>query len=160
MRYFEEPMAQRSIAVVGAHHPARNLALAHLLSQCIAEHGWGERLMVNSGGVADGVGRAGMAELAALSRAGFDLGHSSCPDLASDPTLLEEADLLVVGSDAEAQIVIQWPESEGKEVFALTDFLEDESSAMDDPGADLVQFISQAAEAVPLLLRALVAMRT
>jgi protein-tyrosine-phosphatase len=156
---FEEPMAQRSIAVVGAHHPVRNLALAHLLSQCIAEHGWSERLVVAAAGVADGAGRAGMADLAALARSGLELGRASCPDLASDPTVVEEADLLVVGSDAEADIVIQWPESEGKEVFALTDFIEEEPSAMDDPTADLAQFVSQAAEAVPLLLRALIAMR-
>jgi protein-tyrosine-phosphatase len=133
--------------------------LAHLLADCIAKHGWAERLEVTLAGVADGAGRAALADLEALARTGLDVTRGNCPDLAADPSLVEEADLLVVGSDAEASIVIQWPESEGKQIFALTDYLDDEPSALDDPGADLARFVNQAAEAVPLLLRAVVAMR-
>jgi hypothetical protein len=33
-------------------------------------------------------------------------------------------------------------------------------SALDDPDADLVQFVSQAAEAIPHLLRVVLAMRS
>ena len=95
-----------------------------------------------------------------LSRSGVDLSSANCPDLATDPRMVEEADYLVVGSDDEAGIVISWPEAVGKQVYALTEFLPEAPSALDDPDADLVQFVSQAAEAIPQLLRAVLAMRS
>ena len=157
---FEEPTAPRSITVVGVHRPSRNLALAQLLSECIAKHGWGERLAVSSAGLADGAGHASLGEVEMLSRSGVDLSSANCPDLATDPRMVEEADYLVVGSDDEAGIVISWPEAVGKQVYALTEFLPEAPSALDDPDADLVQFVSQAAEAIPQLLRAVLAMRS
>lgn len=160
MVMFEEPMAKRSITVVGAHRPARNLAVAQLLIDSIAKHGWSERLDVSSVGVADGAGRAPIGEVELLLRSGVDLDRAHCPDAMVDRRIVDEADLLVVGSDDEAGLVISWPESAGKQVYALTEFLDEEPSAMDDPEADLVQFVTQAAEAIPHLLRVLVAIRT
>jgi protein-tyrosine-phosphatase len=156
---FEEPAAKKSITVVGAHKPSRNLALAQLLSECIAKHGWSERLVVVAAGVADGAGRASLGDVQMLSRSGVDLDKANCPDFAADPRIVEEADCVVVGSDAEAGIVISWPESAGKQVYALTEFLNEEPSAMDDPAADLAQFVNQVTEAIPHLLRAVVAIR-
>jgi len=157
---FEEPMAKRSITVVGAHRPSRNLALAQLLSECIAKHGWSERLDVMTAGVADGAGRAPIGEVQILSRSGVELDRAHCPDVRVDRWIVEEADLVVVGSDDEAGIVISWPETAGKQVYALTEFLDQAPSAMDDPDADLVQFVNQATEAIPHLLRAVVAIRS
>jgi len=156
---FEEPAATRSISVVGAHRPSRSLALAHLLSDCIAKHGWSERFSVKAAGVLSGAGHAPPSDVEALSRGGVRLEATTCPDVSAEGWLVEEADYLVVGSDDEAGIVISWPESVGKQVYALTEYLHEFPSAMDDPDADLVQFINQATEAIPHLLRAVLAKR-
>ncbi len=160
MKMFEEPAASRSISVVGSHRPARNLALAHLLNDCISKHGWSERLTVTLGGVASGAGRAPAREIEALSRGGVNLDSNHCPDLNADRWIVEEADYVVVGSDDEAGLVISWPESAGKQVYALGEYLDEFPSAMDDPDADLVQFINQATEAIPHLLRVVLATRS
>lgn len=157
---FEEPAATREIAVVGANKPARSLALAHLLSDCIARHGWSERITVSTIGVASGAGPAQTDDVAALARSGVEVAATFCPDLAEDPTLIDEADYVVVCSDEEANVVIQCPESEGKQVYALTDFLGPEPTPLDDPDSDLASFVTQAAEAVPHLVRAVLSMRS
>jgi protein-tyrosine-phosphatase len=150
----------RAVAVVTTQSPVRGLIIEKLLGDSIATHGWGERLTVTAAGVEDGAGDLDETNAANLLRTGFELEMEQCPAVADDPELIEEADVFVCASSEEADVVMQWPQATGKKIYALTDFLGESGWACEDAGAELAMFIDQVSEAVPLLLRALVAMRS
>lgn len=150
----------RNVAIVTSQSPVRGLIIEKLLSESIAAHGWGERLSVTAAGVEAGAGDVGELQAANLSLGGFELDMEQCPAVEEDPELLEEADILVCASADEADTVMQWPEATGKKILALTDFLGESGWAFDDASAEIESFIDQAQEAVPLLLRVLVAARS
>lgn len=148
---------RRSIAVIGTQSPARSLAMAKILDDCIARHGWSERLSVRVSGFGPGAGLMAPAESEHLAAAGWGPSDRACPALESSPELVEAADYLVVGSDEEANLFIQWPGAEGKPVLAFCDFADPEASVLNDPRADLASFCHELVEAVPSLLRSIVA---
>jgi len=145
------------VAVIGSQSPARSAILAGLLLDSIALHGWGERLEVVSAGFGAG---AGPLDAEALAAAGIavtaELRHG-CPDVEAEPDALEESDVVVVPTGDDADLLISWPEADGKQVFALSDFLGEDGWAILDPRAPILEYVSQVREGVPLLLRALVA---
>jgi len=155
-------MARRngnSVAVVGTHSPARTLAMALALGDCIERHGWADRFRVFGLGFADGAGKPRAEELEMLAEAGLDVGGGECPDVEEHLELLEGASCLVVGCPDEAVMLLDWPEAEGKPVLALGDFLGEDGWALADPEADFGRFFEEVEEAAPRLLRALIAHR-
>jgi protein-tyrosine-phosphatase len=145
------------VAVVGSQSPGRSVILAGLLLDSIARHGWGERLEVVGAGLGAG---AGPLDLQALVAAGINVMEElrgGCPDVEAEPDTLEDSDIVVVPTGEDADLLISWPEADGKQVFALSDFLGDDGWAIVDPRAPIREYVSQVKEGVPLLLRALVA---
>ena len=145
------------VVVIGSQSPGRTPILAGLLLDSISRHGWGERLHVIGAGLGAG---AGPPDLQALEAAGIAVTEEllrGCPDVEEEADALEEGDVLVVPTGEDADFLISWPEVDGKQVFALSDFLGEDGWAIVDPGAPIVEYVSQVREGVPLLLRALVA---
>jgi protein-tyrosine-phosphatase len=96
----------------------------------------------------------------ALEAAGIDVTSGlgdGCPDIEAEPDALEESDVVVVVTGEDADLLISWPEADGKQVFALSDFLGEDGWAIVDPRSPIGEYVAQVREAVPLLLRALVA---
>jgi protein-tyrosine-phosphatase len=151
-------VVREHVAVVGTHSPERVLVMAAVLADEIARHGWSERVSVVAAGVGPGAGSPTL--LASLAAAGLDLDGVSCPDLAVDPGPLDDADRFVVGSGEDADLFLQWPQADGKEVVALADFVEGSDAAVDDPLADLDTFIAEVRDVMPHVLRVLIAERT
>jgi protein-tyrosine-phosphatase len=145
------------VAVIGSQSPDRSAILAGLLLDSIARHGWGERVEVLSAGLGPG---AGPLDARALAAAGIDVTSGlgdGCPDIEAEPDSLEESDVVVVVTGEDADLLISWPEADGKQVFALSDFLGEDGWAIVDPRSPIAEYVAQVREAVPLLLRALVA---
>jgi protein-tyrosine-phosphatase len=145
------------VAVVGSQSPGRSVILAGVLLDSIARHGWGERLEVVGAGLGAG---AGPLDAQALAAAGIDVMaelRGGCPDVEAEPATLVDSDIVVVTTGEDADLLISWPEADGKQIFALSDFLGDEGWAIVDPRAPILEYVSQVREGVPLLLRALVA---
>lgn len=145
------------VAVVGSQSPGRSAILAGLLGDSIDRHGWGERIEVV--GVGFGAG-AGPVEPQALAAAGIIVTEGlrrGCPDVEAEPDALDESDVVVVATGDDADLLISWPEADGKQIFALSDFLGEDGWAVLDPGAPILEYVSQVREGIPLLLRALVA---
>jgi hypothetical protein len=95
--------------------------------------------------------------LAAAGIAVTDELRRGCPDVEVQPDTLEDSDVVVVPTGEDADFLISWPEAEGKQVFALSDFLGEDGWAVVDPGSPILEYVSQVREGIPLLLRALVA---
>ncbi len=152
-----QTQARRSIAVIGTQSPARSLAMGLILDDCIARHGWSERLQVRVSGVGRGAGAVPRGETEHLLAAGLVSPNGECPALEQSPELVEGADYLVVGSGEEADLFIHWPGAEGKPVLAFCDFTDPDASVLGDPRADLTVFCQELADAVPRLLRSIVA---
>jgi protein-tyrosine-phosphatase len=150
---------RKHVAVVGAFSPDRVLVLASMLAEEVARHGWSERLEVTPAGVGAGAGDADDAVVARLAAAGIELGETSCPDVELDASLLDDADCFLVASGGEADELLQWREAEGKEVMAVADCLDENAEAIEDPFADLEAFVAEVREALPDVLRMLVAER-
>ncbi|RMD83214.1 MAG: hypothetical protein D6815_07125 [Candidatus Dadabacteria bacterium] len=145
--------------MIGTQSPGRTLAMGLLVADCIARHGWSERLKVECAGFGDGAGVPSPAELGLMAEAGLDTSLPECPDVEARLDMLEQANYLVVGCADDAVMFLEWPEAEGKQVLALSDFLGDEGWALGDPDADFGVFFTEAEAAAPLLLRALIAHR-
>lgn len=145
------------IAVLGTSDPSRNLAISALLQECIERHGWSERLDVSAAGYANGAGRMERGASRELSERGVCPAKDRCPDVEIDAAPIASADCLVVATDEEADLFLTWPESSGKQVFALTEFLGSEGWAVGDPTSDLSVFIKQVSDAVPMVLRSIIA---
>jgi len=128
--------------------------MASVLNDCIAKHGWSERLEVAAAGLGRGAGRPDDRELALIPAGRADL---ACPDVEAEPGVIDAAECLVVGSGAEAELFCQWPGTEGKQVLAFCDFAGDDATSIEDPSADLARFCDDVAEVAPSLLRSLVA---
>ena len=145
------------VAVIGSQSPGRSAILAGVLLDSIARHGWGERLEVIGAGLGAG---AGPLDTQALAAAGIDVTKElrrGCPDVEAEPDALEGSDVVVVPTGDDADFLISCPEADGKQIFALSDFLGEDGWAILDPLAPLVEYVSQVREGVPLLLRALIA---
>lgn len=145
------------VAVIGSQSPDRSAILAALLLDSIARHGWGERVEVVGAGL--GLG-AGALNTRALSAAGIHVTSgpgAGCPDIEAEPDTLEESDAVVVATGEDADLLITWPEADGKQIFALSDFLGEDGWAILDPRSPMADYVAQVREGVPLLLRALVA---
>jgi hypothetical protein len=145
------------VAVIGSQSPGRSAILASLLLDLVARHGWGERLEVVGAGLGAGAGPLDAGALAAAGVTVTEELRRGCPDVEEEPGALEDSHVLVVPTGDDADLLISWPEADGKQIFALSDFLGEDGWAIVDPGAPIVEYISQVREGVPLLLRALVA---
>jgi len=145
------------VTVIGSQSPTRSAIFTGLLVDTIARHGWGERLQVIGVGLGSG---AGPRDAQAIASAGILVNQDLCggyPDVEEEPAALEDSDVVVVSTGEDADFLISWPEVDGKQIFALSDFLGEDGWAIVDPGAPIGEFVSQVREGVPLLLRALVA---
>ncbi len=147
----------KSIAVLGTSDPSRNLAISALLRECIERHGWSERLEVSAAGYAGGAGKVASAAFAELTARGVCPAKDRCPDIEIDAAPIAAADCLVVATDEEADLFLTWPESTGKPLFALTEFLGSDGWAVGDPSSDLALFLKQVGDAVPMVLRSIIA---
>lgn len=145
------------VAVIGSQSPDRSAILAGLLLDSIARHGWGERLEVIGAGLGAGAGQADKKVLADAGLASTPELGNECLDVEAEPDALDESDVLVVSTGEEADLLISWPEADGKQIFALSDFLGEDGWAVSDPAAPMAEYVSQVREGIPLLLRALVA---
>jgi len=145
------------VAVIGSQSPDRSAILTGLLLDSIARHGWGERLEVVGAGVGPGAGRWSERVLSEVGVAMASELRGGWPDIDEEPDTLEESDVVVVPTGEDADLLISWPEADGKQIFALSDFLGEDAWAIVDPRAPLGEYVSQVKEGVPLLLRALVA---
>lgn len=149
--------AFRSIAVISTQSPARVAAMASVLEDCIARHGWSERLGIEPAGYRKGAGNVARTDLRTLAKAGLGETSREYPDAEADPAHLAHVHCVVVGSEDEAHLLLQWPGAQGKQVFAFGDYVDDMRTAIDDPEAELSAFCEQIAEVASLLLRSLVA---
>jgi hypothetical protein len=131
--------------------------LAGLLLDSIARHGWGERLQVVGAGLGAGAGPLDTQALAAAGIAVTEELRGGCPDVEAEPATLEDSDVFVVPTGEDADFLISWPEADGKQIFALSDFLGEDGWAVVDSGSPIPEYVSQVREGVPLLLRALLA---
>ncbi len=150
----------KSVAVIGTQSPGRTLAMGLLVGDSVQRHGWGERLRVECAGFGDGAGLPREEEVALIADAGLRADDLETPDVEANLGMLAAASYLVVGCADDAVMFLDWPEAEGKQVLAMSDFLGDDGWALADPDSDFGVFFSEAEEAAPLLLRALVAHRT
>jgi protein-tyrosine-phosphatase len=147
----------KSVAVISAQSPARLAAMACALADCVARHGWSERLKIEPAGHGAGAGSLAGDDAVVLASAGIRCEHAEYVEVESDPSLLGRADYVVVGSELEADMLLQWPGAAGKQVFAFGDYVRDDESAVADPDADLSVFCEEVSEVAPLVLRSLVA---
>ncbi len=149
----------KAVTVIGTQSPGRTLAMGLLLQDCIARHGWQQRLSVLRAGFGDGAGTPREEEVEMIVGAGLDAAGVACPDVEAQLDMLETAEYLVVGCADDAVMLLEWPEADGKHVFALSDFLGEEGWALTEPEADFGRFFEEAEDAAPRLLRALIAHR-
>lgn len=147
-----------AIAVIGTHSPARSLAMAGVLDDCVQRHGWAGRVSVSAAGFGAGAGLADPRDIDLIASMGFDVGHPTCPSLDDATAVVEEAACLVVGSEAEAELLVQWPIADGKQVLAYADFLEGSDTTFDSPNTELDLFVDNLERAAAELLRSLVAL--
>ena len=143
--------------MLGSQSPNRTALFSALLADSIARHGWSERVEIVCSGFGTGAGRVDVASLATVGVVATSDIPQTCPDVEDEIERLEVSDVLVVTTDAEAREFISWPEVDGKQVFALSDFLGEEGWAVRDAQAPLSDYAIQVREGVHLLLRALVA---
>jgi hypothetical protein len=128
-----------------------------LLRDCIARHGWSTRLQVTVGGLGAGAGAADRVDIGMLARDGYDPIAGACVDVSKDHGLLEDADCFVVASADDAQLLLEWPEADGKHVLAFSDYLDPSAWAIESAEAGFRDFVDEVEEATPSLVRALVA---
>jgi len=147
----------KAIAVVGTRSASRSVAMATLLQDCIARHGWSGRLSVSVGGLGAGAGAADHVDIGMLARDGYDPIAGTCVDVSKDKQVLEEADCFVVASADEAALLLEWPEADGKYVLAFSDYLDESAWALESAEAGFRDFMDEVVEATPSLVRALVA---
>jgi hypothetical protein len=153
----EQPVF-KSIAVVGTRTASRTVAMATLLHDCIARHGWAERLTVFVAGWGAGAGDADDTDIGMLARDGFEPIALQCTDVAADQAVLEDADCFVVASEEDACMFLEWPQAEGKHILALTDYLDDQAWAIRAVDSGFRDFMDEVTDAVPSVVRELVAL--
>ena len=146
-----------AVAVIGTHSPARSLAMARVLDDCVQRHGWSGRVTVAAAGFGSGAGLADPDDVELITSLGFDIGHLACPSLDDAALVVDEAACLVVGSEAEADLLLEWPIADGKQVLAYADFLDGSNAAFSSPDTELELLVDNLERAVPELLRSLVA---
>jgi len=144
------------VVVIGSQSPCRSAILSSLLLDSIAHHGWGERLVVIGGGLGAGAGPLDPEALAAVGIVVTPELRLGCPDVEDESDTLEDSDVVVVPTGEDADLMISWPEADGKQIFALSDFLGEDGWAIVDPRSALTDYVAQVRDGVPLLLRALV----
>lgn len=151
------PFPKRRVFVLGAQSPDRVAVLSLVLADAISRHGWSERIETLCGGFDAGIG---LVDEAALKTAGVtECGTppSQCPDYETEIERIDDSDVLVAITVEELDELLGWPEADGKQLFALSEFLGDDGWAVRDGGASLVDYVEQVREGVPLLLRAILA---
>lgn len=146
-----------AIAVIGTQSPGKSLAMAGVLDDCVQRHGWSGRVSVTAAGFGSGAGLADPEDIDVINALGFDVIHPSCPSLDDATAVVDEAACLVVSSEAEADLLLQWPIADGKRVLAFADFFKGAESLFGSPQTELAQFVENLEQAVQELLRSLVA---
>jgi len=147
----------KSIAVVGTRTASRSVAIATLLQDCIARHGWTERLSVSVAGWGAGAGDADATDIGMLAHDGYEPIALWCSDVVADHAVLADADCFVVASEEDAYVFLEWPEAEGKHILALTDYLDEAAWAIRAADSGFRDFMDEVTDAVPSVLRELVA---
>jgi hypothetical protein len=148
----------KSVAVVGTRTASRSVAIATLLQDCIARHGWAERLIVSVAGWGAGAGDADETDLGMLAHDGYEPIALKCIDVGSDQGVLADADYFVVASEEDACVFLEWPQAEGKYILALTDYLDEGAWAIRAVDSGFRDFMDEVTDAVPCVLRELVAL--
>ena len=146
------------IAVVGTRTASRSVAIATLLQDCIARHGWAERLGVSVAGWGAGAGDVDATDIGMLAHDGYEPIALWCSDVADDQAVLAEADCLVVASEEDACVFLEWPQAEGKHILALTDYLDEGAWAIRAFDSGFRDFMDEVTDVVPSVVRELVAL--
>ena len=116
-----------------------------------------DSVSVTAAGFGSGAGLADPEDIDVINALGFDVIHPSCPSLDDATAVVDEAACLVVSSEAEADLLLQWPIADGKRVLAFADFFKGAESLFGSPQTELAQFVENLEQAVQELLRSLVA---
>ena len=148
----------KSVAVVGTRSASRSVAMATLLQDCIARHGWAERLIVSVAGWGAGSGDADATDLGMLAHDGYEPIARRCTDVAADQAVLADAHCFVVASEEDACVFLEWPQAEGKYILALTDYIDEGAWAIRAVDSGFLDFMDEVTDAVPSVLRELVAL--
>jgi hypothetical protein len=74
--------------------------------------------------------------------------------------MLAEADCFVVASEEDARLFLEWPEAQGKYIFALTDYLDESGWAIRASDSGFRDFVDEVNDVIPSVLRELVARGT
>jgi hypothetical protein len=148
---------KRRVVVLGAQSPSRVAVVAVFLAEAISRHGWSERVETSYCGFDSG---AGCVDVAALAAAGVNDVAAiplACPELQDEIERVGDSDILVVVTADELEELLGWPEADGKQLFAVSEFLGEDGWAVRDREAPLADYVEQVCEGVPLLLRAILA---
>lgn len=143
----------KHVVLVGADRPGRTLLLAGLLEECIAQHGWSERLHVRAMGVLAGAGRADESDREALRKTASSA--TACDDI--DQTRVEACDVIVAISDESADLVLQSVMAERKPVLCLQDLIDGEAAGALRNGCEADQLVEVMRPEMEEVLRALIA---
>ena len=146
-------MNLRTVLLIGSESADRTAVALAALADCVATHGWSERLRVLGSGIESGAGAVSSSVRDLLTERGFGEVPSDIENLAARRDLLWEADVLVGDSESVADWIFQDESAEGKEVLALAEVAGAGGEAEhDDPSA----YTDGLVERLPELLRVLV----
>lgn len=147
----------KRVAVVGCEAPGRTALLAALLHSCVGRHGWSERLSVRAFGMLAGSGAPRTQEIEAARRAGFSLEAFACAPLEQDDAFLDTCSVIVALTDADADLLLQTPQAEGKPVLCVADLLDEEAARVLRESEDPGEVLAALEPDMPELLRKLIA---
>jgi len=127
-----------NVLVVGSVSADRTLFTAELLRDRTGRRGWGDRLLLTPAGLGSGAGAATQELGLTLTDLGLEVeAPTSCPSLNETPELVGRAGLIVAETAADADELLNWDGSAGKNVLALEDLLGERAVDLGDPQADL-----------------------
>jgi protein-tyrosine-phosphatase len=127
---------RRRVLVVCHANTSRSIIAEKVLQRLLAEHGLGGQVEVRSGGIAPYARDGSLVSLDArmvLREVGIDLPKDAgATDLKRQRHLLAEADVIVVMTDQQRQMLLDFPEASGKAVLTVRE-LAGESGDIADP---------------------------
>jgi protein-tyrosine-phosphatase len=132
----EAAAPRRRVLVVCHANTSRSIIAEKVLQRLLAEHGLAGQVEVRSGGIAPYARDGSLVSLDArmvLREVGIDLPKDAgATDLKRQRHLLAEADVIVVMTDQQRQMLLDFPEASGKAVHTVRE-LAGESGDIADP---------------------------
>ena len=132
----EAAAPRRRVLVVCHANTSRSIIAEKVLQRLLAEHGLAGQVEVRSGGIAPYARDGSLVSLDArmvLREVGIDLPKDAgATDLKRQRHLLAEADVIVVMTDQQRQMLLDFPEAAGKSVRTVRE-LAGESGDIADP---------------------------